>query len=153
MRSTAYLLLLFVFGLSVGCASIVSDSEYPVTFNSQPSGASVTVTDENGVEVEKDVTPFTTTLSAANGYFDRMEYSATYRMPCYSTVKVPLKGGIDGWYWGNIVLGGVIGMLIVDPITGAMYTVARDSSVTLKRTARTGCVATSAENANLLMRK
>lgn len=28
---------------------------------------------------------------------------------------------IDGWYFGNILLGGLFGMLIVDPATGAMY--------------------------------
>lgn len=156
MRSTAYLLLFSVVGLSAGCASIISDGEYPVTFNSHPSGASVTVTDENGVEVEHDVTPFTTTLSASNGYFNRMEYSVTYKMPCYTPVTAPLAGGIDGWYWGNIVFGGVIGMLIVDPATGAMYTVARDSSVTLERTAGTACVATTSaepDDADLLTTK
>ena len=28
---------------------------------------------------------------------------------------------MDGWYIGNILFGGLIGMLIVDPATGAMY--------------------------------
>lgn len=28
---------------------------------------------------------------------------------------------MNGWYFGNLLLGGAIGMLIVDPITGAMY--------------------------------
>jgi len=28
---------------------------------------------------------------------------------------------VNGWYFGNILLGGLIGMLIVDPATGAMY--------------------------------
>ncbi|WP_174263189.1 CsgG/HfaB family protein [Citrifermentans bemidjiense] len=28
---------------------------------------------------------------------------------------------MNGWYWGNIVFGGVIGLLIVDPATGAMW--------------------------------
>ncbi|KGQ53534.1 hypothetical protein IO44_11000, partial [Gallibacterium anatis str. Avicor] len=28
---------------------------------------------------------------------------------------------IDGWYIGNILFGGIVGLLIVDPITGAMY--------------------------------
>jgi hypothetical protein len=29
---------------------------------------------------------------------------------------------INGWYVGNIVFGGLIGWLIVDPLTGAMWT-------------------------------
>ena len=28
---------------------------------------------------------------------------------------------VSGWYFGNLVFGGLIGMLIVDPLTGAMY--------------------------------
>jgi hypothetical protein len=28
---------------------------------------------------------------------------------------------INGWYVGNIVFGGIIGSLIVDPLTGAMW--------------------------------
>ncbi|MBK9107742.1 MAG: hypothetical protein IPM92_05015 [Saprospiraceae bacterium] len=34
-------------------------------------------------------------------------------------VKVDCK--IIGWYWGNILFGGLLGILIIDPITGAMY--------------------------------
>jgi hypothetical protein len=28
---------------------------------------------------------------------------------------------VDGWYFGNLLFGGLIGLLIVDPATGAMY--------------------------------
>lgn len=34
---------------------------------------------------------------------------------------VPLSADISGWYFGNILFGGLIGMLIVDPATGAMW--------------------------------
>lgn len=33
---------------------------------------------------------------------------------------------MNGWYFGNLLLGGVIGMLIVDPATGAMYRIETD---------------------------
>ena len=33
---------------------------------------------------------------------------------------------MSGWYWGNLVLGGLIGMLAVDPATGAMWNIAPD---------------------------
>ena len=32
-----------------------------------------------------------------------------------------VSSSLNGWYWGNILVGGLIGMLIVDPISGAMY--------------------------------
>jgi hypothetical protein len=34
---------------------------------------------------------------------------------------VPLTADIDGWYFGNLLFGGLIGILIVDPATGAMW--------------------------------
>ena len=34
---------------------------------------------------------------------------------------VQIQGKLDGWYFGNLLFGGLIGMVIVDPITGAMY--------------------------------
>lgn len=29
---------------------------------------------------------------------------------------------MNGWYIGNLLFGGIIGLLIVDPATGAMWT-------------------------------
>jgi hypothetical protein len=34
---------------------------------------------------------------------------------------MPIQNSIDGWYWANFLIGGVIGLLIVDPATGAMF--------------------------------
>ena len=42
-----------------GCASIVSHSTWPITFNSNPTGAEVTVTDSGGRMLQKGITPFT----------------------------------------------------------------------------------------------
>jgi hypothetical protein len=33
-----------------------------------------------------------------------------------------VEGQVNGWYFGNIIFGGLIGLLAVDPATGAMYT-------------------------------
>lgn len=33
---------------------------------------------------------------------------------------------LSGWYLGNVVFGGLIGLLIVDPLTGAMYNLTPD---------------------------
>lgn len=32
-----------------------------------------------------------------------------------------LTPGINGWYLGNLLFGGLLGWVIIDPITGAMY--------------------------------
>jgi hypothetical protein len=42
-------------------------------------------------------------------------------MPGYDSAEVNLDSSVSGWYFGNLLFGGVIGMLIVDPLTGAMY--------------------------------
>jgi hypothetical protein len=39
----------------------------------------------------------------------------------YDTRTVPIDFKLDGWYIGNIIFGGLIGFLIVDPATGAMW--------------------------------
>lgn len=38
---------------------------------------------------------------------------------------VTLTTGPSGWYVGNVVFGGLIGLLIVDPATGAMWGISR----------------------------
>ena len=42
-------------------------------------------------------------------------------MPGYSPTEVKLDSSVSGWYFGNLLFGGLIGMLIVDPLTGAMF--------------------------------
>ncbi|KOP57043.1 MULTISPECIES: hypothetical protein [Pseudomonas syringae group] len=105
-----------------GCASIVSDSKYPVSITSSPSGAAYEIVNQSGVSVYSGVTPDQVTLRAGAGYFDGELYKVTFRKDGYASNMQTLNSGIDGWYWGNIVFGGLIGMLIVDPLTGAMYT-------------------------------
>ncbi len=39
----------------------------------------------------------------------------------YEPRELTLSGTMSGWYIGNILFGGLIGMLVVDPQTGAMY--------------------------------
>lgn len=42
-------------------------------------------------------------------------------MDGYTTKEIIVSAKLNGWYFGNIFFGGVIGMLIVDPLTGAMW--------------------------------
>ncbi|AOS96453.1 hypothetical protein AUP74_00988 [Microbulbifer aggregans] len=107
--------------LASGCASIVSDSKYPVTIASTPSGANFSVVNEAGLDVHSGVTPDTITLDASDGFFSSSTYTIKYQMAGYNEQSFQLKAGIDGWYWGNILFGGIAGMLIVDPATGAMW--------------------------------
>ena len=40
----------------------------------------------------------------------------------YKTKEVSVGAKLGGWYAGNFIFGGLIGFLIVDPATGAMWT-------------------------------
>lgn len=104
------------------CASIVSDSKGVVTISSNPTAAEITIADQSGVEVYRGTTPASVTLDASAGYFDGQEYTVTFAKAGYQPTMVKVDSRVNGWYVGNIVFGGLIGWLIVDPLTGAMWT-------------------------------
>ena len=103
------------------CASIFGKSSYPVSINSNPSGATVSITDKKGKEVYKGVSPATVTLKSGAGYFGKAEYQVKISSTGFAEQIIPVNYKLNGWYFGNLLLGGVIGMLIVDPVTGAMW--------------------------------
>jgi uncharacterized protein YceK len=102
-----------------GCATIVSKSNYEVEIISQDPNATITVM--NGEEqVFRGVSPAIANLPAKKGYFSRAKYEIIYTKGEYQKVT-DLRAGFDPWYLGNILIGGLIGMLIIDPLTGAMW--------------------------------
>jgi len=118
-----------------GCASIVSKSEYPVAVTSNPTGADFTVKRANGLPIASGVTPATITLAASDGYFKPAKYTVEFRRKGV-VQSVPLTAKIDGWYFGNLLFGGIIvGMLIVDPATGAMWRLNDTVVATFQQTA------------------
>jgi hypothetical protein len=66
-------------------------------------------------------TPAALNLSSGAGFFSRAEYQVKFMLPGHDTKVVPIAFKLDGWYWGNILIGGLLGMIIVDPATGAMW--------------------------------
>jgi hypothetical protein len=125
---SAFLLVVAAVVLA-GCASIVSKSEYPVAITSNPIGADFVVKRNNGIPVASGVTPATIVLPASEGYFQPAKYSIEFRRKGV-VQTVPLTAKIDGWYFGNLLFGGIIiGMLIVDPATGAMWRL-NDTAIT-----------------------
>ncbi len=119
------LFVCFVLALALltGCATIVSKSDYPVSISSQPQGADITVVNRAGKAVFSGKTPTTITLKAGAGYFKGENYFVTFKNEGFTMQTVQVERGIDGWYIaGNLVFGGLIGWLIVDPATGSMWT-------------------------------
>lgn len=120
MRVLSFLSIVIIF-LCVGCASIVSKSQYPVTINSSPGESTVTVKNKNGMEIHKAVTPTTVILSASAGFFSPASYTFDFRKEGYYSSSASMSASVDGWYIANILFGGLIGWIIVDPATGAMW--------------------------------
>jgi len=114
--------------LTSGCASIVGDSKYPVNVSSTPSGANFTITNKAGVVVHNGSTPNTVTLPSGRGYFKGEAYTITFKKDGYADASTTLDTSMSGWYWGNLLIGGLIGMLVVDPLTGAMYKLPEDAA-------------------------
>jgi hypothetical protein len=107
-----------------GCASIVHSGPRSIPIASTPPGAKVSIYDRGNNMVSVNTTPFVASLSPHYGYFKGQSYRIVFEMPGYAPAETKLESSVSGWYFGNLVFGGLIGMLIVDPLTGAMYNLA-----------------------------
>ena len=103
------------------CASIVSKTAYPVYIHTNPAGAEISIKNKKGIEVYKGQSPATVTLKSGSGFFSKAEYQVKLSSPGFAEKVVPINYKLNGWYFGNILIGGIIGMLIIDPATGAMW--------------------------------
>lgn len=103
------------------CASIVSDTIYPLTVKTTPAGAMIVIKNHKGKEVFSGNSPAVVDLEAGAGFFKKASYQVIISKAGYASQTIPVHCSVDGWYWGNLLLGVVVGMLIVDPATGAMY--------------------------------
>lgn len=121
MKIKKIFLVLFSSALVSGCASIASKSNYDVAISSEPSGANFIVTNRAGENVFTGLTPATVTLKASSGYFKNQTYTIRLEKPGFQQKTYTVSSKLDGWYWGNLLIGGLIGMLAIDPATGAMY--------------------------------
>ena len=113
------------------CASIVSKSNWPVDVTSSPTAAHFTITDKSGKEIHVGTTPEIVTLKSGRGYFKSARYDIKFDKDGYTDKTYSVSADVNGWYLGNIVFGGLIGILIVDPATGAMYKLPKNVDVAL----------------------
>ena len=107
----------------VGCATIMGKSA-PETLNirSTPDQANVVITDESGTKIFEGKTPTSLPLEKKKGFFSGKKYEVKILKEGYSEKIITVDTKVGGWYIGNLLFGGVIGLLIVDPATGAMWT-------------------------------
>lgn len=114
-----------------GCASIVSSSNRPLSVTSTPSGVPFVIKNAKGVELHNGTTPSIVTLKAGKAYFRKNNYSVVFKPVNAGETTQAVNAHLNGWYVGNLVFGGLIGFLIVDPLTGAMWRLPSTVNTTL----------------------
>jgi hypothetical protein len=117
-----------------GCATIFTGGgSQKVSIASTPPGAQVSIKNRAGQVVSTGSTPFEAKLKKGAGYFKSESYMLDFTMPGYQPRQAKLTPRISGWYFGNIAIGGLLGMVCIDPVTGAMYKLEpKDVAITLE---------------------
>lgn len=109
-KKAIYLLLLcgLVMITSSGCCSIMSGSTQEIAISSTPPGA--TVTADSGTSI---TTPGSIVLRR------NIRHTLVAELPGYKQQQVQLEKKLNNWVWGNILIGGLIG-LVIDMVSGAI---------------------------------
>jgi len=103
------------------CATIFSNANTTFGVDTSPQGATVKITNRKGVVVYDGQTPATVSLKNSNGYFQKGIYQIDLSMEGYQPRHLVVSSHLTGWYFANVIIGGALGMLIIDPLTGAMF--------------------------------
>ncbi len=130
-----------------GCASIVSSSKSNVPIITQPDEATCEITElSSGNMISKTKTPHTAALDASAGFFQSASYKIKLSKEGYIPYETQIDASINGWYFGNIAFGGLLGILIVDPATGAMWKIYNDNiNVKLYKDSKEGRISMATE--------
>lgn len=122
-----FIAITLTFLLLTSCASIIHGSSQSVTFNSQPPGATITI---DGKEYGK--TPQTISLKRKGRVkgenSSKKSYDVKVFLEGYYSYDIKINREMDGWFIGNILFGGIIG-IIVDASNGSMYKLTPDQII------------------------
>jgi hypothetical protein len=108
----------------VSCATVLQGGSRPggVTITSEPPAAHVTITNLwTRQPVLEATTPVVASLARHAGYMQPARYQVVVEKPGYEPYILRLEAQVDERYFGNLVAGGPLGLLVIDPLTGAMY--------------------------------
>lgn len=107
-------MLVLVFVVVQACGTVMHGPTQEVGISSNPSMASVSI---NGYYIGN--TPVVADLRRKDPQMIRIELEG------YEIYETTLTRQVSGWVWGNILIGGLIG-LIIDVSTGGMYKLTPD---------------------------
>ena len=106
-RVISGLLVVVIIVNTSGCATLMKGSHQPIGITSNPGGASVKV---DGID--KGETPMAIKMKRSKAHTVQLDKAG------YETFEAAISTRNSRWIWGNILIGGLIG-LVVDLITGA----------------------------------
>lgn len=93
------ILMLMTLMLAFGCATFVVGDKQSLTFDSEPAGAEILI---NGVSM--GVTPATITIQKRN----YENATVVFKKGGYIDQQATLHTKTTGWFWGNILIGGLL---------------------------------------------
>ncbi len=129
-RSRVVQLVCLILIACTGCASYVGLGPQAVPIKSIPEGAKLEIIDmRTGNKVFAATTPSIVMLKRGAGYFKKARYKVTMEKEGFASREIILEGSANNWYlYGNLsfLVFGLAGWLIVDPATGAMWTLKPD---------------------------
>ena len=112
---------------SMSCATIVNGSKQTVDFTSQPTGAKVFI---NGKEY--GTTPTSVSLNRNANMpgvtSGQKQYEVKIELEGYHPYEIKVKREFNSWFLGNIILGGLVG-IVIDAATGSMYKLSPDQVI------------------------
>ncbi len=114
MRIKVLLVLPFIILFGSACATIIHGRSQDVTFASQPPGATVRI--DGAV---KGVTPTSITLRR------NKHYVVTFEKDGYEPEERVLKSKVSPWVLGNVIVGGLVG-LVIDLSAGGAWKLSED---------------------------
>jgi hypothetical protein len=107
-------IVILFFSIVTSCASIISTSKQTININTNPSGANVSINGEN-----VGISPLFYSFSRKNDYTVKIDLAG------YQPYELRLTRSLNPWVFGNIIFGGLIG-IVIDAATGAIYKLSPD---------------------------
>ncbi len=140
MRTLTFILTVWLLiAFTSGCSTLFSNSLYPVMVRSNAQNVQFEVFDCFQNRILTGVTPQLIVLPSSYLPFIRQRYTVLVNDPDYESAQMPVTFHIDGWYFANLFIPPLapIAMLIIDPLSGRMFTIdnyCRNLNFNLRRT-------------------
>ncbi|MEJ7593101.1 MAG: hypothetical protein WKF77_16265 [Planctomycetaceae bacterium] len=115
----SWLLILAFAGSLSGCATIVSGRRHEVTVDNSGGATCFSILDNQNRVVHSGVTPQQVTLKSSSAPFQPAKYQVVFAGQD-GAQQYDLNANINWWTAGNIVIGGVPG-IVIDAASGALW--------------------------------